>query len=126
MKVIIAGGRDFIVGPKQRVWLDGIADAHGGVELVISGAAPGADAGGEEWAKRRKIPVKRFPADWSQGPSAGPKRNRQMAEYLASVESCETRMCILFPGGKGTASMKRCAMDYNIFTVEYIDKETGK
>lgn len=44
--------------------------------------------------------MKRFPADWkSHGRAAGPIRNEPMAEYADGVA--------LFPGGRGTASMKR-------------------
>lgn len=69
------------------------------VTEIVSGGCTGADSFGEEMAELRKIPVKRFPADWSgYGPSAGPRRNRQMAEYADAI--------ILLPGGRGTASMK--------------------
>ena len=53
---------------------------------------------GEVWAKKNKVPVKKFPADWEKfGKSAGYRRNQQMAEYADAV--------ILFPGGKGTNHM---------------------
>ena len=49
---------------------------------VVSGCAAGADLFGEQWAKAKMIPIKRFPADWRKhGKSAGPIRNRQMADY---------------------------------------------
>lgn len=41
---------------------------------------------GEGWAKRKGIPVKRFPADWNQyGRRAGPLRNREMARYADAL-----------------------------------------
>jgi len=93
--MIVAGGRDYRVKPQDEAWLDTLP-----IREVVSGGASGADAAGERWARKRGIPVKRFPADWDKyGPAAGPIRNRQMAEYADAVA--------LFPGGLGTASMKR-------------------
>jgi hypothetical protein len=48
---------------------------------VISGTAYGADRAGEKWAEQRNIEVIKFPAEWDKyGLSAGPRRNREMAE----------------------------------------------
>jgi hypothetical protein len=92
---IIAGGRDYNLTPSDEAWLDTLP-----IREVVSGGAFGADAGGESWAKKRGIPIKRFPADWkTHGRAAGPIRNRQMAEYADAV--------VLFPGGRGTGSMRR-------------------
>jgi hypothetical protein len=91
---IIAGGRDY-----QLTRLDKARLAHIHIDEVVSGGAPGADRGGEEWAAENGIPVKRFSADWTKyGKAAGPIRNREMAEYANTV--------VLFPGGRGTTSMK--------------------
>jgi len=93
--VIIAGGRDYHITEIDEAWLDTLP-----IREVVSGGAYGADAGGEEWARKRGIPIKRFPADWNtHGRAAGPIRNRQMAEYADGV--------VLFRGGKGTDSMRR-------------------
>lgn len=55
----------------------------GEVTEVVSGGAAGPDTLGERWAKEKGIKVKRFPADWDKyGKSAGPRRNKQMAEYV--------------------------------------------
>ena len=95
MIVIIAGGRSYKMTPQDEALLDALP-----IREVVSGCAPGADAEGEEWARSRGIPVKQFPADWEKhGRAAGPIRNRQMAKYAEAL--------VLFPGGKGTASMKR-------------------
>lgn len=79
MKVIIAGGRDF----HDFSYLEKcMAKANLNVTEVVSGAAKGVDTLGEQWAKKNNIPVKQFPADWNKnGNSAGPIRNKQMAEY---------------------------------------------
>jgi len=99
MKLIIAGGRDYQITKSDFGVLDEFASLWGVTE-VVSGGARGADAGGEEWAKLRGIPIRRFFADWGlHGRSAGPKRNQQMADYADAL--------FLFPGGKGSADMER-------------------
>jgi hypothetical protein len=95
LSVIVAGGRDYRMTPQDEAWLDTLP-----IREVVSGGASGADAGGEAWAEKRGIPVRWFPADWDKyGRAAGPIRNRQMAEYADAV--------VLFPGGRGTDSMRR-------------------
>lgn len=101
MKAIIAGGREFV--PTDATWrfLDE-AHARLGISEVVSGGARGADAAGERWAEMRSIQVRRFPADWDRhGKAAGPLRNQQMADYADAL--------IAFPGGHGTADMRRRA-----------------
>lgn len=96
MKLIIAGGRDYQLTQDDYTKLDTIKAR---VEVVVSGGATGADRCGEIWARRNKLPLKIFPADWKQyGKKAGPIRNMQMAEYADAVA--------LFPGGSGTESMR--------------------
>lgn len=95
LAVVVAGGRDYRMTAADEAWLDTLP-----IREVVSGGATGADAGGESWARKRGIPVKRFPADWNaHGRAAGPIRNRQMAEYADAVA--------LLPGGRGTDSMRR-------------------
>lgn len=96
MKLIVAGGRDYQFTAKDRTFLDSLE----GVTEVVSGVASGADAQGEEWAKNRGLPVARFPANWkAHGRGAGPRRNIRMAAYADALA--------LFPGGRGTISMRR-------------------
>lgn len=97
MKTIIAGGRDYLLTPEDWCYLYNLE-----ITEVVSGGATGADAGGEEYAVKHNIPIKRFPADWEKhGRAAGPIRNAQMADYADAV--------VLFPGGKGTNSMFKIA-----------------
>lgn len=92
---IIAGGRYYRVTEEDEAWLDTLPICE-----VVSGGASGADAGGEEWARKRGLPVKLFHADWrTHKMAAGPIRNRQMAQYAEAL--------VLFPGGRGTASMQQ-------------------
>jgi hypothetical protein len=95
MKCIIAGGRNYILSDDDYEYLHGL-----GITEVVSGGATGADACGELWGSDNGLLITTFPADWdTHGPAAGPIRNRQMAEYADAV--------VLYPGGRGTESMKR-------------------
>lgn len=94
LSTIIAGGRDYQLTGDDLAKLDELP-----IREVVSGGSTGVDQAGEEWAENRGIPVKRFRADWKRhGRGAGPRRNREMAEYADAV--------VLFPGGSGTASMR--------------------
>ena len=95
LSTIIAGGRDYELTDSYFEHLGELP-----IREVVSGGASGVDLDGEKWAESRGIPVKKFPADWKRhGRGAGPRRNRAMAEYADAV--------VLFPGGRGTASMRK-------------------
>ena len=80
MNIIVAGTRTFDDYPLLSAWLDALRVFYGDV-VIVSGAAPGADRLAEKYAKRNKIPVKLYPADWkAHGRAAGPIRNQQMCE----------------------------------------------
>ena len=111
-KAIIAGGREYRFTEGDRAWLDSL-----NLKLVITGGARGADTEAENWATERGIPVRVFPADWDKyGKRAGPTRNQQMAEYLLSLPP--SRRVILFPGGRGTANMKKQAEKLGLKVIE--------
>lgn len=110
MKLIIAGGRDYKPTDGDIVLLNQIKSILGVTE-VVSGGASGADQFGENWAKQNSIPITHFPADWSfHGKKAGPLRNTQMAAYADAV--------VLFPGGAGTADMRRQAKAFNLRIID--------
>lgn len=105
IKLIIAGGRNHHLSDRQFGFLDGVLDglrAQGiDVSEVVSGGASGVDCDGESWASKHGIPVRIFKPDWdTYGKGAGPIRNHKMAKY-----ALPDGICILFPGGNGTASM---------------------
>lgn len=107
MKIIVTGGRDFVDKDYVFKILSQIHSITPITELV-HGGAPGADSLAGQWAIANQIPCTVFKADWKQfGGEAGPKRNRQMAEYGADC-------VIAFPGGRGTADMIRKATKANI------------
>jgi len=106
MKTIIAGGRSFIPADVHIVWLDDLFEQCAFTEIVCGGAK-GADDFGKNWAEQHGLPVKIFKAEWSlYGRSAGPRRNAEMAKYADSL--------VLFPGGKGSASMLSLAKSNNL------------
>jgi len=87
MKIIIAGGREFndlsMMTEKMDFFLSKSVDMN--LEIV-SGVAKGADLLGEEYAKLRNYPIKRFHADWDKyNKGAGYRRNTEMAEYADAL-----------------------------------------
>lgn len=79
MKVIIAGTRS--VNDYSLV-VQAIERSGYTITEVVSGCAAGIDRLGEQWARANNVPIKEMPADWNRyGNSAGPQRNRAMAEY---------------------------------------------
>lgn len=96
MKVIIGGGRDF-----EDMHVLVLAIAASGLEIteIVHGNCPrGADRLAFLYANTNGIPQTPFPADWKRYRlSAGPRRNREMANYAQGL--------ISLPGGRGTANM---------------------
>lgn len=111
MKVIVAGGRDYKPDGAAYRWLrEKLREL--GADTIISGGATGADAMGEANAKTDGYRLMRFPADWkTHGRAAGPIRNREMAKHADAV--------ILFPGGRGTDSMRREAEANGLVVIRY-------
>ena len=84
-KVIVAGGRDFNNYDLLKSKLDILLANRSPIEIV-SGTARGADKLGELYAKKSKLSLALFPADWEfHGKSAGYKRNAQMADYADAL-----------------------------------------
>lgn len=79
MKVIIAGSRNI---EDYKLVVDTITQSGYVITEVVSGTATGVDRLGEQWARANDVPIKEMPADWNRyGNSAGPFRNKAMAEY---------------------------------------------
>jgi hypothetical protein len=104
-RLIIAGGREFedydLLEREVRsfLMLDLKISSRNNLEIV-SGRARGADALGEKFAHKYRVPIKAFPADWNKhGTAAGPIRNGEMAAYATA--------CIVFHNGtsRGSADM---------------------
>jgi hypothetical protein len=114
MRVLIYGGRDFVRSEHSDAFLDSVRTALGtrGI-IVVCGAARGADTYGELWAMDNGYLVDLFPADWAaHGRAAGHIRNQQMLD--SGID-----LAIEFPGGKGTADMRKRLDKAGITVVEY-------
>ena len=85
IKVIIAGGRDFIDQVHLNKACDSMLKGKPNIEIV-SGGAFGADKMGEIYAKDNGYTFKVFKADWNtHGKSAGFIRNKQMSDYADAL-----------------------------------------
>ena len=65
MKVIIAGGRNYMLTENDFSKLEYLATKYGFSEIV-SGGCSGADKGGEIFARKHNLKLKIFPADWKK------------------------------------------------------------
>lgn len=78
MKLIIAGSRGIYDAPFDK--LIEKYDIH--ITGIVSGMARGIDSSAAAWALGNGFTVYPFYADWQKhGKSAGPRRNRLMAEF---------------------------------------------
>jgi hypothetical protein len=87
-KVIIAGSRKLPAGTDWRTVHTMIDCMAEGIDIseVVCGCAIGVDDIGRRWAEDHGITVVEFPANWDlHGRSAGPIRNRLMADYADSL-----------------------------------------
>ncbi len=103
IKLIIAGGRNLkpSFGFINSAVLMLKPYDHGHISQVVCGGAQGVDNEGAHWASHAEVDVKYFRANWKKwGKAAGPKRNRQMAEYG------DVLLLIWNGQSKGSASMK--------------------
>lgn len=84
-----------------------------GIDLLIHGAAKGADTYAGIWARNESIPVDAYPADWeAHGSFAGPVRNALM------LHEGNPDLVIAFPGGSGTRDMIRKARKAGVEVIE--------
>ncbi len=108
-RVVVAGCRDYSNYEEASAFIDAcLQELKEEYEIIIvSGGAVGADALGERYAAENGLKLERHPADWkTYGRSAGPIRNRQMAEL------CDYAVCFWDGESRGTKSMidsaKKC------------------
>lgn len=97
----VTGGRDY--GNAVHV-AEALNELHKqfGIAVLVEGGAHGLDTLARFWAKGRRIAVETHPADWDKhGKAAGPIRNEEMANAIDALA--------VFPGGRGTADMRRRA-----------------
>ena len=109
-RVVIAGCRDYNNYDEAKPYIDYcLSNIRKENNIVIvSGCASGADLIGERYAEEKGFKVETHPADWkTYGRSAGPRRNKQMAEVSDYV------ICFWDGKSKGTKSMIDFAKEYN-------------
>ncbi len=101
-RVVVAGGRDYENYKEAKKFIDFcIENIRRQYSLVfVSGGCRGADMLGERYAKENGFKVERYLADWDKyGKSAGPKRNKHMAEIGDYI------ICFWDGQSRGTKSM---------------------
>lgn len=83
MRVIIAGSRSFSDYDLLSDKCDNLLGRLNTNAIeIVSGGCQGPDSLGEAYAEEKGYKITRFPANWKEhGKSAGPIRNREMAEY---------------------------------------------
>lgn len=122
--VILCGGRQYRLSPADRQQLDAL-HAQWHFSRVLSGGAPGADTGGESWARGAGVPVQRVSAEWARyGRSAGARRNHAMVAQCAEASG----LVIAFPGGAGTRHCLALATraGLQVIRVGWLSAESGK
>lgn len=101
IRVLVCGGRNYADSARMAAVL---ARLHGKypIDVVIHGAARGADELAGRWAASNGIACDAYLADWDRhGKSAGMIRNTTM------LREGKPDCVVAFPGGAGTAHMVR-------------------
>ena len=107
---MVAGSRDFNDYNLAKIHINAcISRIREQYTLVfVSGGCRGADMLGERFAKENGFQIERYTADWdTYGKSAGPIRNKQMAEIADYV------ICFWDGKSQGTKSMVDFAKKLN-------------
>lgn len=112
-RILVCGGRDFDnVGHITRV-LDFCRPYFALDFCMCSGEAPGADTIAHLWAIKNLVPFFGCPANWNAlGKDAGTIRNQWMLKWF------QPDLVIAFPGGVGTAHMKKIAKQKGVIVYE--------
>lgn len=99
-EILVCGGRDFTDRAKLFNVLS-VVDQQTPISMIVHGAAAGADALADEWAKERGIKRAPHPAKWNKyRAAAGLIRNREMLALHPNIQ-----LVIAFPGGLDTRDM---------------------
>ncbi len=109
MRVLVCGGRDYEDYDTLKSCLSAMQVTREPFDVIIHGGAKGADYLADCYAKRHRIPVLSFEADWGKnGSAAGPMRNKKM------LDEGKPDLVMAFPGGRGTANMVKQAKARNV------------
>lgn len=102
MKLIVAGGRDFINTNCMIEELQKLVNSGSIPECpeLVCGMARGADMLAYSLWANNKMPIHNFPANWDKyGKSAGYRRNQEMGEFA------DAAVCFWDGNSKGTKHM---------------------
>jgi len=122
MRLLVTGSRDWIDYDRLAWMLDRL-EATNRIEVIIHGAARGADALADAWARLHRIDVDPWPAQWTAYPvnerwRAGHDRNRQM------LDNTKPDLVVAFKVGfdwtlkrGGTENMVRIAKEAGVPTL---------
>lgn len=129
MVILVTGGRDYndrefafkklntVAGDRKDVRV--VHGACGCNKVFDVNKLRGADALAEAWAYERDFQVMRVPADWGRGDwHAGPKRNSFMVYTVRFVVQDDEKVCVVFPGGRGTANCRNRARKNGLMIVD--------
>lgn len=111
-KILVTGGRDYHDIAHVYEILDFYSSMDvAGPTMIIEGGATGADALASLWAYKRGMPHVRVNAQWNYyGKKAGHLRNGWMLLLAPDI-------CIAFPGGTGTANMRKQAEEAGVTVI---------
>lgn len=107
-RIVVAGCRDYENYAQAKAFIDHcIRDIREKYTLIfVSGGCRGADEIGERYACENGYEIERYPAEWGRyGRSAGPIRNRRMAEIVDYV------ICFWDGKSRGTKNMIDSALE---------------
>ena len=113
-KIVIAGCRNYSDYEEAKSFINlCLYELHKEHTIVIlSGTSSGADAIGERYALENDFQIEKYPADWKRfGRSAGPIRNKQMAENF------DFAICFWDGKSKGTKSMIDYVRKYGKYVI---------
>src|SRR5881392_2629584 len=99
MRVLVCGPRDFTNEFYVFCVVAGLKKRYGPDTVIIEGEANGVDKLARKAAEKLGLAVDPYPADWSKGAYAGPKRNREM------LEEGEPGLVVAIGVGSGTSDM---------------------
>lgn len=111
MKLLVCGGRFYnnYEYLNEQLWKLHTADP---IDLLIHGAAKGADSLAGRWAREVGVQEVICPANWTKlGKRAGYVRNAAMLHLQPNV-------VLAFSGGKGTDMMKKLAREAGVHVME--------
>ena len=107
MRVLVCGGRAYSDREKLFKTLNDIHNSKKGIDIIICGAAKGADTLAIHWAMKNEVIIHAYPAQWSRlGNAAGPSVRLQM------LQTERPDRVLVFPGGEGTEDMRAKATMY--------------